>query len=204
MHPMNEFINRNINSYIKVSEVPKNIIEKYKNIIPEELIYIWENMGFGIYENGFLQMVNPDEYEFIFEYVDKLLEPAIVWGITALGDLLVWEGNENWTIAPDEGNRFFLLNVRSCKRGVIGDIDATLNTFIGREFFIKDKDFFNSKVYLDIKDKLPKLNYGECYGYVPALALGGSKSVKNLKVVDAKAYIHLIGQAVGKIIDYGE
>ncbi|WP_422723129.1 T6SS immunity protein Tdi1 domain-containing protein, partial [Gallibacterium anatis] len=46
--------------------------------------------------------------------------------------------------------------------------------------------------------------YGECYGYVPALALGGSKSIKNLKVVDAKAYIHLIGQAVGKIIDYGE
>ena len=201
---MNEFISRNINTYIKTADVPKNIIDKYKGILPEELIYIWEKMGFGIYENGFLQMVNPDEYEFIFEYVDKLLEPAIVWGITALGDLLVWEGNENWTIAPDEGNRFFLLNVRSCKRGVIGDIDATLNTFIGREFFIKDKDFFNSKVYLDIKDKLPKLNYGECYGYVPALALGGSKSVKNLKVVDAKAYIHLIGQAVGKIIDYGE
>lgn len=201
---MNEFISRNINTYIKTADVPKNIIDKYKGILPEELIYIWEKMGFGIYENGFLQMVNPDEYEFIFEYVDKLLEPTIVWGITALGDLLVWEGNENWTIAPDEGNRFFLLNVRSCKRGVIGDIDATLNTFIGREFFIKDKDFFNSKVYLDIKDKLPKLNYGECYGYVPALALGGSKSVKNLKVVDAKAYIHLIGQAVGKIIDYGE
>ena len=204
MNLMNEFISRNINTYIKTADVPKNIIDKYKGILPEELIYIWEKMGFGIYENGFLQMVNPDEYEFIFEYVDKLLEPAIVWGITALGDLLVWEGNENWTIAPDEGNRFFLLNVRSCKRGVIGDIDATLNTFIGREFFIKDKDFFNSKVYLDIKDKLPKLNYGECYGYVPALALGGSKSVKNLKVVDAKAYIHLIGQAVGKIIDYGE
>lgn len=204
MNLMNEFISRNINTYIKTADVPKNIIDKYKGILPEELIYIWEKMGFGIYENGFLQMVNPDEYEFIFEYVDKLLEPTIVWGITALGDLLVWEGNENWTIAPDEGNRFFLLNVRSCKRGVIGDIDATLNTFIGREFFIKDKDFFNSKVYLDIKDKLPKLNYGECYGYVPALALGGSKSVKNLKVVDAKAYIHLIGQAVGKIIDYGE
>ena len=210
MEIIQQFIDRNKDTYIRYALADKKLIEKYRNMyqgnsyFPEELLWIWENMGFGIYENGFLQMVNPDEYEFIFEYVDKLLEPAIVWGITALGDLLVWEGNENWTIAPDEGNRFFLLNVRSCKRGVIGDIDATLNTFIGREFFIKDKDFFNSKVYLDIKDKLPKLNYGECYGYVPALALGGSKSVKNLKVVDAKAYIHLIGQAVGKIIDYGE
>ncbi|NEN75455.1 DUF1851 domain-containing protein [Pelistega sp. NLN82] len=201
---MNEFISRNMNTYIKIADVPENIIDKYKGILPEELIYIWKKMGFGIYENSFLQLINPEDYNFIFEYVDTILEPTIPWGITALGDILFWEGNKGWTIAPDEGNRFFLLNIRSCKRGVIGDIDATLNTFIGREFFIKDKDFFNSKAYLDIKDKLPKLNYGECYGYIPALALGGSKSIKNLKVVDAKAYIHLIGQAVGKIIDYGE
>ncbi|WP_204319043.1 T6SS immunity protein Tdi1 domain-containing protein [Pelistega ratti] len=204
MNPMNEFISRNMNTYIKIADVPENIIDKYKGILPEELIYIWKKMGFGIYENSFLQLINPEDYNFIFEYVDTILEPTIPWGITALGDILFWEGNKGWTIAPDEGNRFFLLNIRSCKRGVIGDIDATLNTFIGREFFIKDKDFFNSKAYLDIKDKLPKLNYGECYGYIPALALGGSKSIKNLKVVDAKAYIHLIGQAVGKIIDYGE
>ena len=203
---MNEFISRNINTYIKIADVPENIINKYKGILPEELIYIWGKMGFGIYENGFLQMVNPDEYEFIFEYVDKLLEPTIVWGITALGDLLVWEGNENWTIAPDEGDRCSIINVRRCNDNVIGDMEGTLNVFIADDddFFLREKDMFDAKIYLDNKDKLPKLNYGECYGYVPALALGGSKSIKNLKVVDAKAYIHLIGQAVGKIIDYGE
>ena len=206
MNPMNEFISRNINTYIKIADVPENIINKYKGILPEELIYIWGKMGFGIYENGFLQMVNPDEYEFIFEYVDKLLEPTIVWGITALGDLLVWEGNENWTIAPDEGDRCSIINVRRCNDNVIGDMEGTLNVFIADDddFFLREKDMFDAKIYLDNKDKLPKLNYGECYGYVPALALGGSKSIKNLKVVDAKAYIHLIGQAVGKIIDYGE
>lgn len=52
--------------------------------------------------------------------------------------------------------------------------------------------------YLDMKDKLPKLEYGQCYGYVPALSLGGKKSNKNLQIVDAK---DIIGQAVVKIID---
>lgn len=52
-----------------------------------------------------------------------------------------------------------------------------------------------------MKDKLPKLEYGQCYGYVPALALGGSRSIKNLQVVDAKSYIDIIGQSVGKIYD---
>lgn len=202
MYPMNEFIDRNINSYIKIAEAPKNTIEKYKHIIPEELLYIWENMGFGIYENGFLQIVNPDEYEFALEYIDKLLEPRFIWGITALGDLLCWEGNIGWTISPEEGNRCFRVDIHKCERNIIDDMEGTLNVFIGLEFFLED--MFGAKNYLKYKDKLPKLNYGECYGYVPALALGGSKSVKNLKVVDAKAYIHLIGQAVGKIIDYGE
>ncbi|MCL2149218.1 MAG: DUF1851 domain-containing protein, partial [Methanomassiliicoccaceae archaeon] len=68
---------------------------------------------------------------------------------------------------------------------------------------IKDKDFFASKPYLDVKGKLPPLGYGQCYGYVPAVAMGGSASVKNLKVVDAKAYIDIIGQAVGKLVDLG-
>ena len=62
-----------------------------QSYFPEELIWIWENMGFGVYEDGFLQIVNPDEYDFVFEYIDKLLEPTVVWGVTALGDLLVWE-----------------------------------------------------------------------------------------------------------------
>ena len=37
----------------------------------------------------FIQFVDPDEYEFVFDYIDKLLEPSIVFGVTALGDLLI-------------------------------------------------------------------------------------------------------------------
>ena len=174
-----------------------------QSYFPEELIWIWENMGFGVYEDGFLQIVNPDEYEFVFEYIDKLLEPTVVWGVTALGDLLVWEGNDNWTIAPDEGNRIDLIDVSNLDNKVLGGaIDVDLNILLGDEDDLID--FYNAKPYLQIKGKLPKLEYGQCYGYVPALALGGTKSNKNLKVVDTKSYIDIIGQSVGKIISYDD
>jgi hypothetical protein len=137
----------------------------------------------------------------VFDYVDKLLEPSIIWAVTALGDLLMWEGNEKWTIDPDEGNRVKLINVRRCNSHVISDMDGVLNFWLGDIEALADKDYFASKPYLDIKDKLPLLKYGECYGYVPAIALGGSASVKNLKIVDAKIYINIIGQATGKIVD---
>jgi len=45
------------------------------------------------------------------------------------------------------------------------------------------------------------LEYGQCYGYTPVIALGGSASSKNLKVVDVKTYINIIGQSTGKIVD---
>lgn len=198
------FEERNKSRYTKYSDMPIDTVNKYKGILPEKLLNIWEAMGLGIYENGFIQLVNPDEYEFVFKYIDKLLEPSIVFAITAMGDLLIWEGNKNWTIAPNEGNRVKQIDVRKCKSRVIGEIDFVFDILLGDDYGISGKNFFDSKPYLDIKDKLPTLEYGQCYGYVPALALGGKVSNKNLQVVDAKTYIDIIGQAVGKIIDLEE
>ena len=209
MNTIQQFIERNQHTYVKHSDAPKEVIEKYKNMyqgqsyFPEELIWIWENMGFGVYEDGFLQIVNPDEYEFVFKYIDKLLEPTVVWGVTALGNLLVWEGNDNWTIAPDEGNRYSFIDVNELKDSVDSSrVDVFLNILVNDEEDLTED--FAAKPYLQIKGKLPKLEYGQCYGYVPALVLGGAKSNKNLKVVDTKSYIDIIGQSVGKIISYDD
>lgn len=198
------FEERNQNNYVKYSGVSIETINKYKGKLPDELLNIWNIMGYGIYENGFIQLVNPDDYDFVFKYIDKLLEPSIVFAITAMGDLLIWEGNKNWTIAPNEGNRVKQIDVRKCKSRVIGEIDFVFDILLGDDYGISGKNFFDSKPYLDIKDKLPTLEYGQCYGYVPALVLGGKVSNKNLQVVDAKTYIDIIGQAVGKIIDLEE
>jgi GAD-like protein len=197
------FEERNTNTYTKYGDVSIETINKYKGILPDELLSIWQTMGYGVYEDGFLQLVNPDEYEFVFDYIDKLLEPSIVFGITALGDLLIWEGNKNKTIASDEGNRVKIINIRSCKSRALDNFRGAIDIFFD-DYFIAKKDYFDSKAYLDVKDKLPKLQYGQCYGYVPALALGGKASNKNLQVVDAKTYIDIVGQAVGKIIDLSD
>lgn len=120
METLSRFIDRNKYNYKKQATVSEETINKYSNLFkgqfPEELIWIWKNMGFGLYEDGYLQIVNPQEYDFAFDYIDKLLEPTIIWGITALGDLLLWEGNDNWTIAPDEGNRAAFVDIRHLKK----------------------------------------------------------------------------------------
>lgn len=206
MDTIQQFINRNSISYQKHCSVSEETIEQYQQLFngkfPEEIIWIWRNMGFGTFENGYLQMVDPEEYIFVFDYIDKLLNPTIVWGITALGDLLLWEGNDDWTIAPDEGNRAALINIRQFKKSIIGgEVDVYLDILVNDEEDLIDT--YKAKPYLDTKGKLPTLKYGQCYGYVPALPLGGKASNNNLHVVDSKSYIEMIGQAVGKIINLG-
>ena len=51
-----------IKDFVKVADMPKEVIEKYKSKVPVELIDIWENMGLGTFLNGYLKVINPDDY----------------------------------------------------------------------------------------------------------------------------------------------
>ena len=57
----------------------------------------------------------------------------------------------------------------------------------------------NPKEYKEAVIENGKLNFDECFGYVPLLGLGGSEKVENLKKVKIKEHIELIMQMVGKI-----
>lgn len=173
--------------------------------MPEPILEIWKKTGFGIYEHGFVQFVNPEEYDFVFDYIDTINDPIIVIGITALGDLITWEGEG----MGGQGNHINVVFVNDCDDDVIGGtdpdfwlgMDFDINNDEGHEDYEYNVKEYRSKNYHKIKNALPPLEYGQCYGYVPIPALGGKKSYKNLQIVDAKFYIETIGQAVGKIID---
>lgn len=198
------FFERN-KDYIKSSDVPKELIEKYTNLLPEPILEIWRRNGFGIYEHGFVQFVNPDEYSFVFDYIDTINDPVIVIAVTALGDLITWEGNG----LGGQGNHINVVFVNDCDDVVVGGTDPDF--WLGMDFNInvdenhEDYEYnvkeYKSKNYQKIKSVLPPLEFGQCYGYIPIPALGGKKSYKNLQIVDTKSYINLIGQSVGKIIN---
>ena len=192
--------------YIKYSDVPQVLIDKYTGVLPEPILEVWRRTGFGIYEHGFVQFVNPDEWTFVFDYIDLINDPVIVIGITALGDLITWEGMG----MGGQGNHVNVIFVNDCDDDVMSDFDTAFWLGMALDINMKDethKDFefyveeWRSKNYQKVKRVLPPLAYGQCYGYTPIPALGGKKSYKTLQIVDAKTYVDMIGQASGKIID---
>lgn len=203
---LEQFFLRNMGDYIKHSDVSDELIQKYTGILPEPILEVWRRTGFGIYEHGFIQFVDPEEWVFVFEYIDLINDPAVVFAITALGDLLTWEGMG----LGGQGKHVNLVFVNDCDDHVIGGTDPAF--WLGIDFNVnrpeeEDEDFdyymkvYRAQNYHKVKGTLPPLKYGQCYGYVPLPAFGGKKSWKSLQVVDAKTYVDMIGQAVGKIID---
>ena len=198
MKEIKNFIDRNKN-YIKHRDVDSDIYNKYKNNLPKEILYIWEHFGFGTFEDGFIRFVNPDEYAGFLKYCDVYLEPTIVVAVTAMGDLLAWEGNDNPTIAEDEGNRYALFILRKGKDEMLGSTPFVIDRKTGDKEFIEDKEYFDSAIFYKAREQKGPLAYDECYGFTPLLAFGGKESVNNIRIVKTKEYLDIIGQAIEPI-----
>jgi hypothetical protein len=176
---------------IKIIEKPSaELIEKYKGLLPEAVLWIWENYGFGIYMNGYLRFVNPEEWrEFLCKSVNVYIEGTHVIATTAFGDFLIWEGAEE---------RLKIVNYRYGYSEVIGG--SRFNVFMNRK--LPDVDFQKSLKAGKIGEAIGLLGvpmFDECYGYVPALVIGGSEKIENLQMLKIREHLMIVSELTGKI-----
>ncbi len=168
------------------AKVPEETIKKYTGKIPEQFIEIWKSYGFGSFLNGFLKLINPDDYsDFVKKsYFEKNCIPLL---ITALGDIIVWEENAYFFIIQYRYNNFSAL-----ARGY--RVFAKLLEETG--YFYEKANLKNIKEALNM---LGTVSYDECYGYVPLLSLGGAEKPENLRKVKLREHLGLMYQVQGEI-----
>lgn len=161
-------------------KVPLKIINMYKNRLPEKIIEIWKNYGFGNFMNGFLKIINPYNFQDIIEEAYFMGTHSIPIFVTGLGDIIIWEDNAYLTIL-----RF--------RHGTFSVIES------GCEYFFDDlldeeylEEFFKPNNYYKAIQKQGNLEYNECFGYVPLLCLGGPEVADNLEKVKVLEHIKLI------------
>ena len=179
---------RMLKDFEKEKEMPKQVIEKYRDLVPNELIDVWEEYGLGSFMNGYVKIINPEEYQ-------ELLEESYIYGktsipilATAFGDVITWEENK------DIGIVFY-------KDGVFDIICSGMENFflnLYNEEWTAD-NIFDLKTYRKAIKKYGKLNYNQCFYYVPLLGLGGVKKVENLQKGDIKIHIQLIMDSIGLV-----
>lgn len=176
-----------ITDFIKKNDVSEELIKEYEDKLPSEMIAFWKEFGFGTFYKGYLKSINPNEYKNLLEKSYFLGDVSIPIFATAFGDLITWEEDQYVGIVK--------------YRCGVNDVICS-----GFDFFFDDlsegeldDEYLSIKQYKAAIKKLGTLEYDECFGYVPLLALGGEESVNNLKKVKIREHIALITEISGEV-----
>lgn len=165
----------------------QELISKYETILPDELMKIWEDCGLGSMYNGYIKVINPEEYQELLNetyFRGKISVPILA---TAFGDVITLEEGQYIGMVKYKNGNFVILAKKFCR---------FLQNLEDDYFF---KKYFQFSQYEEAVRKFGELEYDECFGYVPLLGLGGSEKVENLRKVKIREHIELISQMVGKV-----
>ncbi len=169
------------------SKVSPELIAKYEGRLPEELLAVWREYGFGTILDGYLKIIDPDEYSEVLDIAYDGQGVAIPVFVTAFGDI--------WVV--EEGQYIIVVKI---KNGAIDGVPCGFEFFWGdlENGYIKEINNALDK-YKDAVAKLGELAFDECFGYTPLQGLGGKEKVENLEKVKTKVHIELIAQMMGRI-----
>jgi hypothetical protein len=138
--------------------------------------------GLCRYDNGFLFTVNPLDYTDIIKLILEGKTTGWVIARTCFGDLYILIGEGVYLYQPSF-NKFI---------EITKGIGYLFNVFLVRTSFA-DKFLFRD-IYPEAHALLGDAGYDECYGFVPAIPLGGPESVNNLRILKIKEYLSSIIQ----------
>lgn len=176
-----------IKDFIKIDDVPENLIKEYEDKLPAEVIEIWKNYGFGTFYSGFLKVINPNDYKELLENSYFRGDVSIPIFATGFGDLITWEKNQFIGIVQYRYGENHIL---------ASGFDFFFEDIASGSFGCK---YFGLNKFNEAVKKYGDLEYDQCFGYVPLLGLGGKESVNNLKKVKIREHILLITQLVGEV-----
>lgn len=178
-------------AYAIAGKPTPELIGQYQDLVPPELLTVWQEYGFGTFCDGYLKIVNPADYADLlvdtYEHTSTAAPtaaPPLVLFATAMGDLLVWERGY-----------LVLVDYRHSNTNSVAISFELLFRDFADDYFLKHD--LRWEPYPAARERLGEPAFDECFGYVPLLALGGPETAEHLEKVKLREHIALIGQFTG-------
>jgi hypothetical protein len=178
-----------IADFVVHAPVPAEIIEEFRGRVPDELVEIWEQYGYGTFADGFLRLIDPKLYEAeVGDCIGKTQGDGIAIPImvTGLGDLITWE--------PSLG----IVAIQYRLGSVYG-----LGSRVRSVFRLVEDGLILSRLRAEIFPKAVEAHgevpYDQSFIFVPLLSLGGQEKVENLHKRETIASIQVAVDLQGVI-----
>jgi|SRR5271165_5695213 len=162
--------------------VPGERLNELARRFSEDFVALWRADGWCSYGNGLFWTVDPDEVTPLIADWSNLPDGSRVFARDAFANLFLLVG--------DEVQR---LDVH---RDVLDLVSLTTEFFFDMKIFNPQfvTDFLEGKHFRAARRRLGDLALGECYAFVPALALGGSGDASSLKKVRFLEHLAILAQ----------
>jgi len=163
-------------------------VDKYKDIVPEGLMELWTIHGFGKYNNGYLEIINPDDYsDTLGNWLGKRVDTYVPIALTAFGDLYYYRK------LTDTDEDVCILEPHYRKIDVcVWSHDEFFNEYLCDER-IHDGEL-RGELFKQAVEKLGELKNGEIYYFVPALILGGGEEIEHVDKGNAAVHLDMLFQ----------
>ena len=178
-----------IADFVAHAPVPDSIITEYAGRVPDELVEIWKEYGYGTFGSGFLRIIDPKLYEAeVGDCIGKTQGDgvAIPVMVTGLGDLITWE--------PSLG-----LVAIQFRRGTVSGVGDRVRSFFR---MVEDGlmlDWLKAEIFPKAVAAHGDLPYDQSFIFVPLLSLGGKAKVENLHKRETIASIQVAVDLQGVI-----
>ena len=164
----------------------KELLDFGRQMLPPEILYLWETYGFGEYGNGFIKVVDPRDYmHSLYTWLGKQDFSKIPLFVSAFGDIFYYRKLEG------EENDISMLDIHYRKVEVCA--------YSYQEFFegyILDENVkenvLRRTLFNEATAKLGALAVNECFFFVPALVIGGAEDIKHVQKGDANVHQHVL------------
>lgn len=150
--------------------------------LPAGLEELWRRLGLCAYADGLLWIVDPAAFVPCLHEWFGPKKGMVVVARTAFADLFIWRRSGMTLLNPRVGRVARLP----------GQIELLFDHMLSRRHYVDDlcnREHFDSAL-----PRLGKLSVNECYGYFPALAMGGSGEPQTLKRVGLFEHLSLLRQ----------
>lgn len=166
----------------------EELIKEYQEKVPGLLLEIWTTTGFGKYNNGLIEIINPREYEAnLCTWLGTEKANYTPIAITAFGELFYYR-----KLSETEED-VCILDIQYRKvETLVWSLESFFEDFLTLE---EDKKLWlREELFQEAFSTFEDLKNGEVYTFAPILAFGGGENLMSLNVGDARVYQDLVFQ----------
>lgn len=163
----------------KMSDFNAGSAEALEEKLPEELIALFNEEGLFSFSNGLFLFVDPLTMTAVNHSWNLDADENPIFLRTAFGDFFYWDGSG--------------VNIMHVNSGVTNTLSSDIPDFLNYTFSesYREKTLFG-RFLEKAQTNLGPISAEECYGFVPALPMGGKEAAGNLQLVKLAEYLDLL------------